>query len=145
MNMSIFAERLSELLFEKELNAPALAKILGCGQNTINRYLSGNNTPSVNMLLRLADYFQCSSDFLLGLEAENYAHSFNPCPPFRERLPFLCRRFGRTKYALQKGTGIPESAIYNWQRGDSTPSLDNVVKIAEFFDCTVDFVLGREV
>lgn len=144
MNLSNFAERLSELLFENDLNPPKLAKAIGCKRNTINRYLSGNNMPAVAILIRMADYFACTTDFLLGLEQENYANKFKTCPPFQEQLPFLCRYFDKTKYALQKETKIPESAIYNWQRGKTSPTIDSIIKIAKFFQCTVDFVLGRE-
>ncbi len=54
MNYSIFAERLSELLFESQLNPPAFAAKIGCGRNTINRYLSGNNMPALNLVIRMA-------------------------------------------------------------------------------------------
>lgn len=144
MNLSKFAERLSELLFENNLNPPAFAKQIGCGRATINRYLSGNYMPTVNMVVRMADYFNCSADFLLGLVEINYQSTFKACPPFKERLNYLCKNFGKTKYQLQKSTKIPESAIYNWQRGQTCPTIDNIIKMSEFFGCSVDFVLGRE-
>ncbi len=144
LNLSIFAERLDSLLFDAKLNPPAFAKILGCGRATINRYLSGTKMPTVEMTVRMADYFQVSTDFLLGLEEENHAKFFCPYIPFRERLPQLCKKFNITKYQLQKKTKIPESAIYNWQAGRTNPTIESVVRIAEALQCTVDCVLGRE-
>ena len=144
MNYSIFAERLSELLFEAQLNPPAFAKKIGCGRNTINRYLSGNNMPALNIVVRMADFFRCSVDFLMGIEHENHIVNFKNCPPFNEQLNFLCKHFGKTKYQLQKGTQIPESAIYSWQSGHTAPTIESIEKIAEFFGCSMDFILGRE-
>lgn len=144
LNLSIFAERLDSLLFDAKLNPPAFAKILGCGRATINRYLSGLKMPTVEMTVRIADYFQVSADFLLGLEEENHATIFRPYIPFRERLPQICVEFGITKYQLQKKTKIPESAIYNWQAGRTKPTIESIVRIAEVLHCTVDHILGRE-
>lgn len=144
LNLSIFAERLDSLLFDSKLNPPSFAKILGCGRATINRYLSGTKMPTVEMTVRMADYFQISADFLLGLDEENHAKVYRPYIPFRERLPQICKEFRITKYQLQKKTGLPESAIYNWQAGRTSPTIESLVRIAEALECTVDCVLGRE-
>ncbi|MDE7264873.1 MAG: helix-turn-helix domain-containing protein [Clostridia bacterium] len=144
MNLSVFAERLSELIFERGLSATGFAKILGCGDATIVRYLGGNKMPSVDMLVRMADYFNCTTDFLMGTESEIYGKTFKPRPPFKEQLKFLCGKYGKTKYALQKATGISETAILNWQRGKTEPTVESIIKMAEFFGCSLDYTLGRE-
>lgn len=144
MNLTKFAERLSELLFDARLNAPALAKILNCGSNTVTRYLQGNTAPSLSHAIGIADCFNCSVDYLLGLAPyENTAH-FKECPPFSERIDYLCGYYKISKYRFQKMTRLPESAIYNWKSGRTSPSVESIIKIAETFDCRIDFVLGRE-
>ncbi len=65
------------------------------------------------------------------------------CPPFKERFAFLLKHFKITKYRLQKLSGVPESAVYNWQNGTFEPKIDNVIRIANALDCSVDFVIGR--
>ena len=139
-----FVERLSELMFEQGYNPPRLAEKIGCKRNTINRYLEGTFAPSLSAAIKLADCFNCSLDFLLGLDNENRAENFLQCPPFCERLEFLFGKYGTTKAELKREKNIPESAIYNWLRGDTTPSTDNAVLIAEFFGCSVDYLVGRE-
>ena len=143
MNLSKFAESLTELIEESKLTPSTLADTIGCGRGTISRYLSGQKMPRIEMLVRIADFFACSVDYVLGRETEKYPRVFIPCPSFQARLPILCKELGITKYKLQKATGIAESAIYNWQRGEGTPNLENVIKIANAFDCSVDFVIGR--
>lgn len=141
--LSNFVESLSELLIQANLKQTELAKAIGCGKGTISRYMKMQKLPSVDVLVRIADYFACSTDYLLGREYENPAHAFLPCPPFQERLPLLCKQLKITKYKLKKETGIAESAIYSWQSGRTSPNLLNVIKIADTFGFTVDFVLGR--
>ena len=53
MNLSKFTERLSELMFEANLNGHTLPQLLGCGENTIYRYLQGSTEPTLDMLILL--------------------------------------------------------------------------------------------
>ena len=139
---SNFVERLKEMMEYANVNALTLSKHLGCGHSSISRYLAGTN-PSVEMLVKIADYFQCSTDFLLGLADDYVAETYLPVPPFSERLPQLLSHFKITAYRLQKLTGIAESAMDFWKKGIRTPSIDSVIRIAKALDCPVDFVIGR--
>lgn len=141
--MSNFVERLDELMFDNQLTVKMLTKEINIQRATINRYLSGEVLPSLQTAVKLADLFHCSVDYLLGL-TNTTPDSFLPCPPFAERLKFLLEHFHCTQYRLYTYGDFPPSAVPNWLHGKYTPSLDNVVKIAKFFDRSVDFILGRE-
>lgn len=143
MNLSKFTERLGELMFEANLNAHTLPPLLGCGENTIYRYLQGSTEPTLDMLILLADFFNCSTDFLLGLEDENYSSYFEKCPPFKERFPALLVQCGISQYRLEKITKIAHSAMVYWKNGVYLPTIDSIICIAEKLGKTVDFVLGR--
>ena len=125
------------------LTPSEFAKQIGCGKGTVSRYLNAQKIPTIPLLIRMADFFNCSTDYLLGRETEKYNYTFYPCPTFQTRLPKLCEELHINKYQLQKRTGITESSIYDWQRGDTNPRLDNLIKIADTFDCSIDFILGR--
>lgn len=147
--LSHFAETLDELMFEQgkeqKMDAKTLAKQLGVEGSTITRYLRTERAPTVENLVKLADYFKCSTDFLLGRENENHSHSFRTRPPFSEQLCALLNHYGYSCYRFAIDAKIYQSRVYAWKRGERIPTLDNIVKIADFFQCTVDFVLGREV
>ena len=143
MNLSIFAESLSELLSLSNLTSSQFADAIGFSRGTISQYLHEKKTPAVSHLIVMANFFNCSIDYLLGRETENYPRVFKSVPPFKERLPELCKDLKISKYRLQKETGIAESAIYNWQRGDCSPKIENLLKIADKFECSVDFIIGR--
>lgn len=145
MNLSIFAERLSELMFERKISAPALARILGCGRASVYRYLSGTKMPAVNLFVKMADYFSCTTDFLVGLEGETYAHHFRETVPFSQRLPLLLQHFGISRYRLEKLSGFSQSTLFYWATGKTSPSLEKLVTLAKALQCTLDFILGREV
>ncbi len=143
MIMSKFSERLSELMFEAEINGLTLSEKIGCGENTIYRYLQGGHIPTVEMVICLADFFNCSTDFLLGLEDENYSNIYEKCPPFNERFPVLLEQCGITQYRLEKLTKITHSSMVYWKNGTKQPAMESIIRIAQKLGKTVDFVLGR--
>ena len=92
----------------------------------------------------MADFFLCTTDYLLGLEDERYTVVPQKLPPFNEQLRKLLAHFNYTGYKFCKeATNINNIRYYQWLNGKYQPSLESVINIAQFFDCTVDFVLGR--
>ncbi|MDT3325419.1 MAG: helix-turn-helix domain-containing protein [Bacillota bacterium] len=68
--MSVFAERLKELRKEKGLTQQKVADILNISQPNYRRWESGERRPSVETLVMLADYFDVSTDYLVGRKNE---------------------------------------------------------------------------
>ena len=65
-----FKERLREILKERELNYNTLAKRTGIPVTTLSNYINRSSSPSIIQLRILADYFDCSIDYLVGREDE---------------------------------------------------------------------------
>lgn len=143
MNLSIFAERLEELLFEKGLNSKTFSEKLGCSRSTVIKYLSASHLPSVEMLVQIADYFQCPTDYLVGLVEDFSPTTYKTCPPFRERLPKFCKEQKITRYYLQKELGVSKTCLLYWSSGKTLPTVENLVKIAKELNCSLDSILGR--
>ena len=57
--------RLKEIRKSKGISQLKLAMDLNTNQNTISRYETGEREPSINELIKIADYFNVSIDFLL--------------------------------------------------------------------------------
>ncbi len=142
--MSDFAERLEGLIIEREMNRKTFAERVGINATSITHYLEGKRLPTVENLVKIADYFQCSTDFLLGREDVNSTLTFKPCPAFPEQLEFLKKRFNCSSYQIYRNGAVSKSAYYEWKSGKRVPSLENVIRLADRFDCRVDFILGRE-
>lgn len=58
--------QLKELRKSKGISQVKLAMELNTSQNTISRYETGEREPGINELIRIADYFNVSVDYLLG-------------------------------------------------------------------------------
>lgn len=61
---------------------------------------------------------------------------------FRERLSELMLEQNVKNYTdLAIKTKIPSSTIYSWKT--SLPSGDNLISLANFFDVSIDYLVGR--
>lgn len=46
--------------------------------------------------------------------------------------------------ALAKALKVSDRAIQRWEKEERIPNADAVVMIAQFFEVTTDYLLGRE-
>lgn len=60
--------RIKELRDEKRLSQKFLAEKIGTSQRNIGRWENGENEPTYGQLVKLADFFNCSIDYLVGRE-----------------------------------------------------------------------------
>lgn len=60
------AERLRELRKERNLRQEHLAVALDIGMATYCRYEQGKREPTASVLCRMADYYDVTTDYLLG-------------------------------------------------------------------------------
>ncbi|WP_278228469.1 helix-turn-helix domain-containing protein [Lactococcus lactis] len=69
-NNQKFAERLKELRKEKGLTQQKVADSLNISQPNYRRWEVGERSPSGETLIKLADYFDVSIDYLVGRKNE---------------------------------------------------------------------------
>lgn len=58
--------RLKEMRTQRRISQLKLAMALDLSQNTISRYETGVHQPDIATLIKFADYFNVSVDYLLG-------------------------------------------------------------------------------
>lgn len=57
----------------------------------------------------------------------------------------LLQAFDVSAYKVAKETGVTQSTLSDWKRGRSTPKADNMKKIADYFNVSVDYLMtGKE-
>ena len=64
--MANFSERLRDLRKKRDLSQVALAEKVGLSGQVISQYERGVTRPDYETLLTIADYFNVSTDYLLG-------------------------------------------------------------------------------
>ena len=141
--MNEFQERLQELLTEHNLSRLTLAKTLGISSTTINGYFNKDYYPTIQICKSMANYFNCSLNYLLGMcDNPNPAELNNNS--FMSNLNFLIKKNKLSIAKVMKDLKFSEYNYYRWNNG-KFPKTSNLIDIAKYFDCSVDFLIGNTI
>lgn len=140
--LSKFSERLAELLAEKEMKSEAFSQNAGLAGASVRSWLRGDSLPTLSSVVKIADFFSCSVDFLIGRSETEETIVPRPVPPFYPRLRAVMTARRVTRYELTRKTSVKDPSFANWAKG-MLPSLPSVCILADYLHVSVDFLIGR--
>lgn len=141
--LSNFSESLSELMDEKKLTADALGKAVGVSDSMICYWKEGKYKLHLANALKLADYFGCSVEYLMGRKNMKLDYVPRVCPPFHDRLMQVMKNEGKSRYRIVKDTDFSNGHFTKWKKG-ADPLVETLVNLADYLNCTLDYLVGRE-
>lgn len=141
--MSNFSERLKELLEDFNLRLSDLEAKLGINHGNLSDYLAGKSLPLLNTLEKFLYFFDCSADFLLGLDEIPCDEKLYPILPFGERLSQILSAKKISQEKLKRELPVSASVLYKWISGKSSPTSTSLIRLACYLDCSVDSLIGR--
>ena len=65
--MNKFSQNLKALRLEAHISQAELAEKMGVGQRTVSNWERGARQPDYDTLIKIAKYFEVSTDYLLGV------------------------------------------------------------------------------
>ena len=141
-----FAERLTEFMILGSLNATQLSEKTGISRSAISGLLRQEHLPSTKALTAFADYFHCTTDYLLGLtdDYQDGIHAVKSELSFGKIFKKLLKETKTTQYFLTKHEKISGNLIYKWLNDQAEPSVYNLMKLSRAMNVSVDCLLGRE-
>lgn len=63
---------------------------------------------------------------------------------FQERLKELRKQSGLTQREMAEKLFVAQPSYLRYENGTSEPSQENLVRIANLFDVSIDYLLGRK-
>ena len=60
------------------------------------------------------------------------------------RIRELRQRHKMTQDELAGHMGLTGPSVAKWELGKSNPTAENLKRLADIFDCSIDYILGRE-
>ena len=136
--MSVFAEQLKTLRKINGLTQKELAENVGVQQGAINKWESKQTEPNIEKLVKLADYFDVSLDYLMGGKMKNITEEFSLC------LKKIRMKRKLSQKQIAEELKISQQQYSNWEGGIITPNAETLVRLADYFDVSVDYLLGRK-
>lgn len=140
--MATFGNRLRELMREQQVTAAQLAVKFNTQPSKICRWYNHDKDVSLSVLISLSKHFQCSIEYLCGRLEVDEPYIEQELPPFGQRLSQIMTQHNISQYRLAKDGILSQSQIYSWQRG-SQPRLSSLIRIADYLQCTIDYLVGR--
>lgn len=64
----MFSERIRQLRIMRNLNQQELASKLGVSKQSVSNWENNNIAPSIEQILKIADFFHTSVDYIVGRE-----------------------------------------------------------------------------
>lgn len=134
-------QRLKSRRKELGLTQDQLAELVNTKKSTISNYETGYSSPNPEMLKDLADALKTTTDFLLGRSTDPTDHSLFQT----NRLHDLRKERSLTVKELGAKLHLAESTISGYEAGNRTPDLEVVNKLADFFEVSADYLMGRSI
>lgn len=146
-----FSLKLKELRQKNNLTQDQLADELNAryhlneSKATISQFEHNKRIPDLDRLINIADYFQVSLDYLCCNKSNDNVRCTNP----GTRIKRLIKKNGLSqkefvdKFNEKYGYSDSEAIISQYVNNKRTPEIDKMVKIADFFNVTLDYIMCR--
>ena len=142
-NSREFQRAFQELTEDMDCKRSQIPKILGIEYGVFTAIMDYGKIPKPVVLMRIADYFNVSIEYLLGRTEQEYFEKAEHPTTFHERFKQLRERYQMTEYAVAQRLHISTSYTTAWRKKNYIPSLDNLTVLSEIFKTSIDYLLGR--
>lgn len=102
------SENIKDLRIRYGMNQVEFAEVMGVTKQCISNWENDNVMPSIEMLVKLSDFFKVSTDYLLGREAENVLNADGLTSDQEAHIRFLIKDFvvANNRVAILKKRGF---------------------------------------
>ncbi len=140
-----FQDRFIELVSDLEIKTKTeIASTINITYATFSKIYNYGIFPTVPLLIRIADFFNVSIDYLIGNTDNDTFIKAERTKTFQERLYELRIESNiPTIYKLAELIHIHRNNIAQWNNHNSIPLIDDVELIADYFNVSIDYLLGR--
>lgn len=141
--ITYFSECLKDMMIEKAITVAELSQKSGVNVSRIYDYLSGK-APATHNAIKIARVLKCTLDYLFGFDTQyvicnEYVISSDCTKRFREAV----ENSGKSRYRIANDMGITQTQLSNWYLGKQTPKLISLIDLADYFNCSLDYLVGR--
>jgi len=162
-----FGNILKELRSNCGLTQFQLAKILDISKSNISKYEAGSVEPNMDTLIRIANYFNVSVDYLFGNDTHDcHAQNNNNINKahestgenffffffdeenilrniFTNRIKSAIADIGLSENDFKKTVPIGIEKATSFLEGNGEPTANDLIELSQFLDTSIDYLLGQ--
>lgn len=129
--------RIKQLRKQYNLSQEEFANKIGVSQTTITAWETGKAEPASSVVVKIANYFKVSTDFILEVNDSK--------PPFvlGSKIKQLRRSRNLNQSEFGKIFNVSQQAVTAWETNKHIPGADTLLFLADYFNVSADELLGR--
>lgn len=105
-------EKIRYLRLKNNLTSKELSKALNISESSISLYENGKREPSIKLIIKMADYFNVSTDYLLGVsDFLHYEYKNKFETDFSELLENIITLLSNQNYIVFDGKDIDDKSV----------------------------------
>ena len=136
----MFGEKILEQRKRKGITQQELADALNISRSTLAGYEAENKKPSYKVLVRMAEYFGVTVDYLLR---STDTQDFGICDS-GNTIKELRTEAGMTQEELGMLLNVQNAAVSKYESGKVPLTGDTLLKLSKIFNVSTDYLLGAE-
>ena len=142
--MTEFMKIFQELLDDNNLTIRSFSEKIDTPYQVLYSYKNQDYYPALNIAEKIANYFDCSLNYLFGVDEYLQHEEFKPMnvSEFYPRYIALLEKNNTSHYFLYTRIGLNNSSITKWKNG-AVPKIESLKLIAEYFNVSIDYLVGR--
>ena len=125
--------RIKELRKSHGLSQTELARETGISNQAVSFYENGKRQPKIETWQKLADYFNVSTRYLMGLNSNDFGN----------RIKELRIKNGLSQGDLAEKIGVKANTICQYEKGKRHPNNEIWQKIADCFNVSIPSARGE--
>lgn len=127
--------RESELLTQKQV-----AEKIGCGHRAYAYYEEGVRDIPTAILIKIAELYKVSIDYILGRTSSAVLKN-SICEPYR--FLSLRKEHSLSQKDVAEALFVKQNAYSYYENGGRDIPTITLIRLADFYDVSVDYILGR--
>ncbi|MHC1749432.1 MAG: helix-turn-helix domain-containing protein [Cellulosilyticaceae bacterium] len=146
----MLGDKIKQRLNALGLSQKDLAFKLNLSPSTLNGYITGYRTPDILTLKRIAEELRVPSSYFLDdsdeINETNEDYSIFSETNFNvlgSRIKELRKQYGFSQLEFAKKLNVSNTTLSMYEAGKRIPSDEIMHKIADCFNVTIDYLLGR--
>ena len=136
----MLGERIAEQRKKLGLSQEELAEKLNISQKSISKYELGDRKPQYKVLVRMAEYFGVTVDYLLR---STDTQDFGICD-CGNTIKELRTEAGMTQEELGMLLNVQNAAVSKYESGKVPLTGETLLKLSKIFNVSTDYLLGAE-